>query len=224
MGRVPGTDGTHTRGCPAKILYVYWFFSSPIQCNACQSKPLCRSVERNVSLFFFLVFLCQGCREVCREFLVKISTYYIFQALVARAIRNAIRANRFARIIRNRNPYFYSASGRFARITRMSDSRESPDSRESCESIRANHATKFSSVWVSKSESFKKVPAKNSVKEGNFHRSLTLLEGGADFGGRLRPKYVITKKSIPQDLFCVYNWRLQKLHGTRPCWMMRKFT
>ena len=25
MGRVPGTDGTHTRGCPAKILYVYFF-------------------------------------------------------------------------------------------------------------------------------------------------------------------------------------------------------
>ena len=62
---------------------------------------------------------------------------------MARAIRNAIRANRFARIIRNRNPYFNSASGRFARITRISDSRESPDSRESCESIRANHATKF---------------------------------------------------------------------------------
>ena len=30
MGRVPGTDGTHTRGCPAKILYVYWFFLSPL--------------------------------------------------------------------------------------------------------------------------------------------------------------------------------------------------
>ena len=30
MGCVPGTDGTHTRGCPAKILYVYWFFSFPI--------------------------------------------------------------------------------------------------------------------------------------------------------------------------------------------------
>ena len=29
MGRVPGTDGTHTRGCPAKILYVYWVFSFP---------------------------------------------------------------------------------------------------------------------------------------------------------------------------------------------------
>ena len=29
MGRVPRTDGTHTRGCPAKILYVYWFFSFP---------------------------------------------------------------------------------------------------------------------------------------------------------------------------------------------------
>ena len=63
-------------------------------------------------------------------------------SLVAQAIRNAIRANRFARIIRNWHPYFYSASGRFARITRISDSRESPDSRESCESIRANHATK----------------------------------------------------------------------------------
>ena len=50
--------------------------------------------------------------------------------LVARAIRNAIRANRFARIIRSRDPYFYSASGRFAQITRISDSRESPDSRE----------------------------------------------------------------------------------------------
>ena len=59
---------------------------------------------------------------------------------MARAIRNAIRANRFARIIRNCHPYFYSASGRFARITLISDSRESPDSRES---IRANHATKL---------------------------------------------------------------------------------
>ena len=26
MGHVHGTDGTQTRGCPAKILYVYWFF------------------------------------------------------------------------------------------------------------------------------------------------------------------------------------------------------
>ena len=75
-----------------------------------------------------------------REF----ACFYTLSRLVARAIRNAIRANRFARIIRNRNPYFYSASGRFARITRTSDSRESPDSRESCESIRANHATKLS--------------------------------------------------------------------------------
>ena len=29
MGRVSGTDGTHTRGCPAKILYVYWVFFFP---------------------------------------------------------------------------------------------------------------------------------------------------------------------------------------------------
>ena len=40
MGRVPGTDGTHTRGCPAKILYVYWFFSSP------HTKPLTNSAAK----------------------------------------------------------------------------------------------------------------------------------------------------------------------------------
>ena len=55
--------------------------------------------------------------------------------------RESIRANHS-----QLNPYFYSASGRFARITRISDSRESPDSRESCESIRANHATKLTNA------------------------------------------------------------------------------
>ena len=39
MGRVPGTDGTHTRGCPAKILYVYWFFSFPISRRLCRRLP-----------------------------------------------------------------------------------------------------------------------------------------------------------------------------------------
>ena len=29
MGRVPGTVGTHTRGCPAKILYVLLLFFFP---------------------------------------------------------------------------------------------------------------------------------------------------------------------------------------------------
>ena len=29
MGHVHGTDGTQTRGCPAKILYVCWFFMPP---------------------------------------------------------------------------------------------------------------------------------------------------------------------------------------------------
>ena len=29
-GTCPRTDGTQTRGCPAKILYVYWCFSFPI--------------------------------------------------------------------------------------------------------------------------------------------------------------------------------------------------
>ena len=50
-----------------------------------------------------------------------------------------------ARIIRNSNPYFYSASGRFAQMTRISDSSAtSPDffGANRDESIRANHATK----------------------------------------------------------------------------------
>ena len=61
--------------------------------------------------------------------------------LVARAIRNAIRANRFARIIRNRklNPYFYSASGRFARITRISDPGDNHP-------IRVNRANRFGRI------------------------------------------------------------------------------
>ena len=49
----------------------------------------------------------------------------------------------FARIIRDWNPNFYSTSGRFAWITRIFDSRKSPDSRESCEPIHASHATKL---------------------------------------------------------------------------------
>ena len=71
-----------------------------------------------------------------------------FATLVAQVIRNAIRANQFARIICNWNPHFYSGSGQFGRITRISDSRESPDLRESCESIRANHATKFATLHL----------------------------------------------------------------------------
>ena len=45
----------------------------------------------------------------------------------------------FSDRLMGRDPYFYSASVRFARITRISDLRESG---ESCESIRSNHATK----------------------------------------------------------------------------------
>ena len=41
MGRVPGTDGTHTTGCPAKILYVYWFFSFPIHIHISTSLSKC---------------------------------------------------------------------------------------------------------------------------------------------------------------------------------------
>ena len=59
---------------------------------------------------------------------------------MARAIRNAIRANRFAQIIRNWNPYFYSASGRHSHEW---------FARQLCELIRANHATKGVSDRVS---------------------------------------------------------------------------
>ena len=41
MGRVPGTDGMHTRGCPAKILYVYWFFSFPMNLVVKKTKVSC---------------------------------------------------------------------------------------------------------------------------------------------------------------------------------------
>ena len=60
---------------------------------------------------------------------VALGTFPKQELLVARVIRDAIHANRLVRIIRNWNPNFYSASGRFARITRISDSRESPDAR-----------------------------------------------------------------------------------------------
>ena len=51
----------------------------------------------------------------------------IVRTLVARAIRNAIRANRFARIIRNWNPYFYSANRPIR--TNHSNFRDSRESR-----------------------------------------------------------------------------------------------
>ena len=41
MGHVHGTDvdGTQTRGCPAKILYVYWFFSFPQNLHPHEGTP-----------------------------------------------------------------------------------------------------------------------------------------------------------------------------------------
>ena len=53
MGRVPGTDGTHTRGCPAKILYVYWFFS------AAEERGLWEGVvQEPLRRALFCVFFC----------------------------------------------------------------------------------------------------------------------------------------------------------------------
>ena len=49
-------------------------------------------------------------------------------------------------------------------MTRISDSRESPDSRESCESIRANHATKELTMGPSSRKIFQgKIPAESSL-------------------------------------------------------------
>ena len=57
MGRVPGTDGTHTRGCPAKILYVYWFSSFPNQ--GLQAHVCAGCVFRRVGTF--LTYVCNRC-------------------------------------------------------------------------------------------------------------------------------------------------------------------
>ena len=48
MGHVQGTDGTQTRGDPAKILYVYWFFSFPIILGTLR-EPLRRPVFQESS-------------------------------------------------------------------------------------------------------------------------------------------------------------------------------
>ena len=114
------------------------------------------------------------------------------KVLVARAIRNAIRANRFARIIRNRNPYFYSASGRFARITRISDSRESPDS------IHANHATKAKVLnsahfWVDGAWKCFRAPSPGKTSSGK--------EKDADHGQDL----------LPRDLLHMRSWSSEDL-------------
>ena len=64
--------------------------------------------------------------------------------LVARATRNAIRANRFAiETFAIETPIFIARQADSQESLEFSDSRESPDTRESCESIRTNHATKL---------------------------------------------------------------------------------
>ena len=69
--------------------------------------------------------------------------------------------------------YFYSASGRFARMIRISDSRESPDSRESCESIRANHATKVITKGVfSQEDPLESLKSLNSLELSENSRIL----------------------------------------------------
>ena len=129
MGHVHGTDGTHTRVCPAKILYVYRLFFP-------QFYWPCRSLHSTMHAFTFPYTgggqVAQGdcaagkgapiensgfCKPLFwrahSTILTEMFTRQSPQNLVARAIR----ANRFARIIRNCNPYFYSVSGRFAPIT-----------------------------------------------------------------------------------------------------------
>ena len=55
MGHVHGTDGTQTKGRPAKILYVYWFFSFPIY----QKNPRVRKIRVRNS----------GARNGCANFM-----------------------------------------------------------------------------------------------------------------------------------------------------------
>ena len=79
-----------------------------------------------------------------------------------RDLRESIRANHS-----QLKPLFYSVSGLFARITRISDSRESPNSRESCESIRANHATKLLRIGGSEKGGFPLNPQNEGTKKRN---------------------------------------------------------
>ena len=78
--------------------------------------------------------------------------------LVARAIRNAIRANRFARIIRNWNPIF---------IARQADSRESLEFPiRANRVIRANRANRFARITpLRKSSTLKNWPMEISTKK-----------------------------------------------------------
>ena len=51
MGHVHGTDGTHTRGCPTKMFYVYCFFfthfatklTSDCKCDGLMQSTACRT-------------------------------------------------------------------------------------------------------------------------------------------------------------------------------------
>ena len=140
------------------------------------------------------------CAEIITELILERAGSIALKTLVAHAIRNAIRANRFARIIRNWNPYLYSASGRFARITRISDSRESPDSRESCESIRANHATKLKNFLL-EFMAFRLIPVicpakKRRAKPENYWKRELISD-------RVHPaiKTLTSQKLIPGNIF-----------------------
>ena len=71
--------------------------------------------------------------------------------------RESIRANHS-----QLRPQFYSASGRFARITQISDSRESPD-------WCANHANRFARITTLSSKTLKSVSVsviKSAVNKG----------------------------------------------------------
>ena len=103
MGHVHGTDGTHNKGCPAQILCVYWVFLCPSNYFGvifCKHRPGTKCTEhasqkirrsKRLELYIFQ-------KRPFKELRVN---FEIFKGLVVRAIRNAIRANRFARIIRH---------------------------------------------------------------------------------------------------------------------------
>ena len=82
MGRVPGTDGTHTRGCPAKILYVYWS-NDPIKMKEmkgafCLNNLLVGTVrppeEGGFQIAECAAFFFAWKSVIAREFLPKIDT------------------------------------------------------------------------------------------------------------------------------------------------------
>ena len=149
-------------------------------------------------------------RSKLPDFSLKSHPFRSVFPLVARAIRNAIRANRFARIIRKWNPDFYSF---------QADSHESLEFpiranhpiRANRANRFANHATKvFPLRWPPRCW---KVPTEQTMGLG---RLVSVLEGVVYGRGWFGFQTVFLRKSLMSVFFCPQFWGrkwLRQLYG-----------